>query len=323
MSQTATLSFELLRTFLALVNCGGDAARAMQELRLNQPTVSKRLRYLQHAGRLLKRPWLVRKGKKWELTAEGQKVLPAIAELVQGYENLTAFLRGEKSELAPVRFACGQQMVQGFVREALRVYRAERPQAPLRISTLRGQARIEGVASGSLDLAIVTHDDVAINEIARRSLHVEPLISHRLALVDAGKGTWSRSFRRLPEDRVPPSAFAGFPLILPEPDAGIRKGVDQVLRQEGILGNLKVALEVGGWSTILAYVRDGHGIGLVSESMLTDGQGLVVRYLDPEFFPPIAAKLICRELPGTGGQLDLSPEAVAWRHVLLRLATNK
>src|SRR5439155_9665188 len=128
---------------------------------------------------------------------------------------------------------CGQQMVQGFVREALRVYRAEHPQSPLRISTLRGQSRIEGVANGSLDLAIVTHDESAINEIARRVLHVEPLITHRLALVDGGKGIWSRGFRRLPEDHVPPSALAGFPLVLPEPDAGIRKKVDQILRQQG------------------------------------------------------------------------------------------
>jgi DNA-binding transcriptional LysR family regulator len=141
-------------------------------------------------------------------------------------------------------------------------------------------------------------------------------------MVDTGKAPWSRSFRRLPEERVSPSALAGFPLILPEPDAGIRKGLDQVLRSEGVLGSLKVVLEVGGWSTILAYVRDGHGVGVVSESILADAPGLVVRYLDPDRFPPIAARLICRKLPGTGEQLDLSPEAQAWRKVLLRVADS-
>ena len=98
--------------------------------------------------------------------------------------------------------------------------------------------------------------------------------------------------------------------MLPEPDAGIRKGLDQILRREGVLSNVHVVLEVGGWSTILAYVRDGHGAGLVSEGILSDAPGLIVRFLDSEHFPPIAAKLICRALAGvsrTARPLGRSP----------------
>jgi LysR family transcriptional activator of glutamate synthase operon len=322
MPPTATLSFELLRTFVALVQHDGYAGQAMRALGLNQPTMSKRLRHLQHAGLLLRRPWLVRKGKRWELTAEGRRILPAVTDLVQGYVNLQAFLGGEEVGRAQVRFACGQQTAQGLVREALRAFRAEHPHASLRISTLRGQARIEGVANGSLDLAIVSHEETAIAEIARRPLHVEPLLTHRLALVDAGQAAWSRSFRRLPADGVSPSAFQEFPLILPEPDAGIRKSLDHLLRREGVFPKLNVVLEVGGWSTILGYVRDGHGVGLVSEGVLAEETGLTVRYLDPDHFLPIATKLICRRLPGMGEQLDLSAEARAWREVLLKVAAK-
>jgi hypothetical protein len=36
----------------------------------------------QHSGPLLDRPWVERRGKTWELTEEGQRVWPAVADLV-------------------------------------------------------------------------------------------------------------------------------------------------------------------------------------------------------------------------------------------------
>ena len=82
--------------------------------------------------------------------------------------------------------------------------------------------------------------------------------------------------RQLPKMGVKPEAFELFPLILPEPDAGRRKGLDEVLRSHGMLGKLEIALEVGGWGTILQYVADGVGVGLVSEGALGDVKGLIV-----------------------------------------------
>src|SRR5262249_2897752 len=142
--------------------------------------LSKRLRYLQHAGPLLDRPWLVRKGKHWGLSDEGHRVWAAVESLVDRYEDLRAFLEGDPTRPADVRLACGQQMAVGLVRKALRVFREQRPDTRLRISTLRGQARIEGVSNGSLDLAAVTHDEPTILEMARRPSHIEPLVTHRL-----------------------------------------------------------------------------------------------------------------------------------------------
>src|SRR5262249_9003175 len=157
-----------------------------------------------------------------------------------------------------------------------------------------------GVSNGSLDLAIVSHDEPAIQEIARRPLHVEPLGSHRLVLVCAVDSPWNRGVRALPKDGAPAEALTRFPLILPEPDAGIRKGFDEALHRRGVLGHLNVALETGGWMAILAYVREGFGVGIVSEVTLPEEKGLIVRALDPAVFPPIESKLICRRPAGSG-----------------------
>ena len=277
MPRSVSLSFELLETLVVLIRAGGEAAAAMKELGINQPSLSKRLKYLQHAGPLLDRPWLVRHGKTWELTDEGRRVWPAVTELVDRYENLETFLEGDPAIASSVRFSCGQLMAAGLVREALLLFQRENPQTRLRLSTLRGRARIEGVSNGSLELAIVTHDEPSIAEIARRPLHVEPLVSHGLALVCAQDSPWIRVVRALPKDSVPARALAEFPLVVPEPDAGIRKVIDQVLHQEGLQNKLNIVLEVGGWATILAYVRDGFGVGVVSLGAVNETKGLMVR----------------------------------------------
>jgi hypothetical protein len=94
-----TLSFELLETLVALIRAEGEVASAMKGLGINQPAFSKRLKYLQHPGPLLDRPWVERRGKSWALTEEGRRVWPAVLELVERYENLWAFLRGEGQSL--------------------------------------------------------------------------------------------------------------------------------------------------------------------------------------------------------------------------------
>ena len=241
MPRSVNLSFELLETFVTLIRSGGEASVAMERLGLNQPSLSKRLKYLQHAGPLLDRPWLVRRGKRWELTEEGQRVWPAVVEIIDRYENLEAFLEGDGAATDAVRFACGQTMAMGLVRDALRTFRETNPQAAVRISTLRGRARIEGVSNGSLDLAIVTHDEPSIQEIARRSLLIELLVSHRLVLVCATDSAWNQAVRGLPKEGVPAEALGRFPLILPEPGAGVRKGIDAVLHRQGVLGRLQIA----------------------------------------------------------------------------------
>jgi DNA-binding transcriptional LysR family regulator len=324
MPRLASLSLELLHTFVSLAHNAGDAAKTTRQLGINQPSMSKRLRYFQHAdGRVLPRPWLVLEGKTWTLTEEGRRALPAAEEIIKRYQELTRFLTASGAIRPELRFACGQEAAAGLVLQAVLRFRREHPEARLRISTLRGSARIAGVANGSLDLASVTHDEVAIQRIARRRLHVDTIARDPLALVCAEDFPEATRLRKWPKTKAPPTAFLGYPLILPAPDAGIRKGVDRGLRRAGVLAELNVALEVGGWPTILAYVRAGLGVGLVSRAAVPESGSLIVRGLDPEAFPPIETKVICRRLLGTGEDLDLTADARAFRDCLFQAASRR
>jgi DNA-binding transcriptional LysR family regulator len=83
-----------------------------------------------------------------------------------------------------------------------------------------------------------------------------------------------------------------------------------------------LVVEVGGWGAILGFVRDGLGVGVVSEGALDDTAGLTVRTLDPSVFPPIESKMICRRASASGDDLDLSETALAWRDALRREARD-
>src|SRR5438552_3133419 len=154
MPRQASLSIDLLRTFLLLIKEEGDAASTARILGINQPSMSKRLGYLQHAGAILARPWLVREGKTWKLTEEGARGKPWSAQV---------------EALAP---------------------------------------------------------------------------------------------------KVKPRGLVGLPLLLPEPGAGTRKEFDEALREKNVLAELDIVIEMGGWEALLDYVREGAGVGVLSDAVL-------------------------------------------------------
>ena len=323
MPRASRLSFELLETFLSVVEEGGDASRAAARLGINQPSMSKRLSQLQGSGASIGSPWLERSGKTWGMTGEGRRVFPAVGEVVRRHRALAEFADGSR-RAAVVVFGCGQEAATSYVQRALRRLRRERPGVRMRISTMRGRARIEGVANGFLDLATVTFGEVDIRAIARRPLHVDHLRDDPLVLVanPSGRSGWGEALGAIPDAPVSAESLAGFPLILPEPDAGVRAHIDRDLESAGMADRLEVAMEVGGWSTILAFVRDGIGVGVISRSACPDpARGLWVRPLDTSQFRPIRLHLICRRASAGHGGLDLAGDAARFRDHLIACTT--
>ncbi len=313
MPRTPNLSPELLQTFMAVIRKDGDAALAARDLEINQPSMSKRLAVLQHSGRVLKRPWLERIGKHWQPTEEGKRVLPAVEELLRRYEQLTAFV--ESAAQPGLAIACGQEALAGFVLAAVQRFRREQPEVRVRLATLRGQRRIEGVANGLFDLATVTDDDERIAEVARRPLVVEELLDDPLVLVCAVGSPWAEPFGQLPEKGVTARALVGLPLVLQERDASIRRQFELRLREASFLPQIEVAAEVSGWSAVLACIEAGLGVGLLPRSVVSRHSRLVGKVLHHSLTPPNRVRLIARTQPGTE-EIDLTESAKRFRDVL-------
>jgi DNA-binding transcriptional LysR family regulator len=332
------LSYELLETFVRVVEAGGDAAAAARRLNINQPSMSKRLSLLQTAGKLLPQAWLARQGKTWLLTPEGQRVREAVQDMVRRYEQLQDFLSAGATDLVDVALACGQEAVKDFVLTAVRQFRRQHPHWRLRVATPGGRERVNGVATGVYDLALVTHEPDSgrpasrvadeLEQVARRPLYVEALLQDRAVLAaaprlgrDEGKAAWHRRFVQLPADEpVPAAALPGLPLILPESGRGRREQFDRWARAAGA-APLDVVLELGGWEAILTYAAEGLGVGLATEraaARFVRGKGrLEVRRLDERDFPPDTVRLVARKAP-RADRPQLSRPAEAFLQVLRR-----
>lgn len=320
MPRPTTLSIELLETFVTLIQHDGDAGQAARSLAINQPSMSKRMAHLNQAGAVLKRPWLRRDGKRWLLTEEGLRVLPSVTELIERYNALHGYTHAEAVRSPVMRFACGQTAAMGLVRRALSRFRQAHPDTPVRISTLRGPRRIEGVASGAIDLAIVSRSIDEIREMARGDLHIEELTRVGYSLVCSKSSAWATVFKDLPRDKpITLTQACQFPLVTPEPDSRTREVFDEALQRHAANARPELSVQTGGWLTILDYVRDGHGVGLISDAVLVGldkTAALDIRSLHPRQIPPAPLHLIARPAANRKDGLDLTEAGRKWMTAL-------
>lgn len=124
----SVLTPELCQTFVVLARLEGSVKAAARELGLNNYNVSKRLHPLVH-GRPpeLPRPWLVKVGRKYGLTDEGRRMLPAAEEQADRW---TAFATAATTDRAAgVTVACGHEAAGGVVLKAATAFRRAHPEA--------------------------------------------------------------------------------------------------------------------------------------------------------------------------------------------------
>lgn len=319
MPRPPSISYDLMATLVTVVQTEGDAAAAAEVLHINQPSMSKRLAFLQHAGRVLRRPWIERAGKSWQLTDEGRKVFPAVEELVHRYRLLTEAIEETRPALA---FGCGAGDAAGFVRAAVGRFRKRHPSTTYRMTIRPVLARVECVANGSLDMACVCLTEQEIQEHSRRPLIVEDLFDDPLVLAASAELNVFVEFQALNDRAATPKALASFPLILPEPESGIRREFDRRCRDMGIAERIQVVAEVGPWPAMLGLIRDGVGIGVIPRSALTGQSGLTARSLPPKLSPPNTTRLLYRKRPGTD-EPDLSEEAAEFVKALREAAKTR
>jgi DNA-binding transcriptional LysR family regulator len=300
------LSLELLETFVALADNDGDATHAAEVLKINQPSISKRLATLRRlTSERMGQPWLLRKGKRWRLTSEGQRVRLVVADMMQRYEHMERFIASGAESRPIVAIACGQQAAGGVVRSAVEQFLRDAPDARVRVSTPRGRARIKGVAAGQFDLAIVTDSSPTILKVARREMYIEELLEDHFVLAanPSASADWGRRWKNLADNRpVRAADLLELPFALPEPGSSRRKQFDDWCFR-ATQRTLNVRIEVGGWQAILDFVEAGHGVGLVPRSAIEVFKDrrrckLTVRSLDPAELPPDAVRLIARKAHG-------------------------
>jgi LysR family nitrogen assimilation transcriptional regulator len=149
----------------------------------------------------------------------------------------------------------------------LRACRERYPELRLKVVEAYSGFLREWLQGGRLDLAVLFGDS------AEAGLQKRLLLDDRLVLVTAGRGPHT-------PQKVPLSAIARWPLVLPGRDHGLRRIIDDACEPLGIeldvvaeieaLGSVKKAVEAGIGSTILPLgsVAEEVAAGRLRASMI-------------------------------------------------------
>jgi len=319
-SETPAPSIRELRTLVAFVESDGVTAAA-RNADVDPSTLSRQLAVFKSAGPA-GTSLLTRSRNQLVLTDKGEAALPAVRDVVNQYEQLLRFLRDEAGTPQVVRLGLGEFAHRHYLPSALAALRSQRRRFRLLPEICRGRDRILRTARGKLDLAIVTHDPLQIDTMLKvhlgrsERLVVEPVARQRFCLIAKGNSPAGRalghlrriqikSFARLAEQK-----FVGL-----DPDSGIRRLFERILRRE----NLSIAFEpgtgTGGWPAAKEFARRGVGIAFLPLAELEpiDRDGLIVRRL-PEAFS-VEDSLIHRPT-------ELNSAAAAAKEALIRSAKS-
>ena len=243
-----------LRSFLVLAQAG-TVTRAAEELGLTQPAVSNQLARLE--GELAQR--------LFDRTPQGMQ-LTAAGELLRGYvEGALGRLadgRAAVAELAglesgSLRVGGGATATTYLLPALLGSYHARYPEIRLFVREEGSQAVTEAVATGELDLGIVT---LPVRSPAHPPLVVEPWVNDELVLIAPRRSRLAKQHAFAWPD------LEAEPLVLFQAGSSVRSLIDRRLAAAGIA--VQIVMELRSIESIKQMVRQGIGAAFVSRFAL-------------------------------------------------------
>jgi DNA-binding transcriptional LysR family regulator len=278
----------------------GSFTRAARRLGYVQSALSVSIQSLE---RELSVRLLDRTTHRVSLTEAGRTLLPAARSTLAA----AAGLRDEAAAvngvlLGRLRVGVMQAFTALNVPRLLGQFHREHPQVELTVRPASGGSAelLSSVATGELDLAFVAVVDVP------RGLRTLPVVSEQLYLVSR-EADAPASRRPIKLAELTDATFVDFPT-----GWGIRTVVDRAFAQLGL--ERRVGIEVADTSMYLQLVREGLGVGLLTQSLMSGGpDGLHAHPVTPAPSWEIAVV--------TRGESSISPAAAAFVE-LLQLAPD-
>lgn len=237
------MELKQLRNFIHVVEFGGITAAA-DHLRLAQPALSRQVQALEEE---LNVSLLRRHGRGVMPTEEGLRLARRAKAILEEVEDMAGDISGHRVPLSgAVTLGLPPTVSEILATHMIERTMARYPQVKLRvISGFSGHVQ-DWLLRGKIDLG------VAYEGQKSSSIRTHPMIREQLFLIQSSRTAPGR-------DGVPiPFAEAlAQPLILPNPEHGLRGRIEAISRDEQI--DLDVVLEIDILPTMLVFVERGLG----------------------------------------------------------------
>jgi DNA-binding transcriptional LysR family regulator len=241
------MELDRLEALVAVADAGTITAAA-RHLHLSQSALSRRLQQLEaELGTTL----LVRGRSGVELTATGRQTVAHARAIVARCDELRRRLGELRGlETGTLRVGGGATATSYLLPPAIATFGAEHPGVGFYVKEAGSREVAEQVASGSLDLGVVTrpveHPEVAVEE----------LVADRVVLI-------ASRHHPLAGRPVTPAQLEGQTLIAFEPGSAIRRIIDRHLAEAGV--EFDVVMELRSIPTIVRMVAATTSLAFVSQ----------------------------------------------------------
>ena len=265
---------EHLFSFVALVQTGSMSAAAKSRC-LTQPAISNQLKRLQDT---IGMPLYRRCGRGVQITGTGEAFYIHALTVQQSMQDLNSFAEALHGLTAGrVHVAASQTIAGSLLPSALVQFRRQYPDIEIFVDSGNSQQVFQHMQSHDIGLVESLLPEVApdccrVEMLGHDSIVVAMCPGHPLALNKA----------------VGLRALQEYPLIWRESGSGTREALEQAWMIE--TGTRpEVHLCMGGVSAVLEAVRQGLGVGVVSQYCLPTGESvLITRPLQPPLRRPMS-----------------------------------
>jgi DNA-binding transcriptional LysR family regulator len=242
------MDFAHLRTFAGIVDAGGFA-RAAARLNLSQPALSRQIRALEAK---LGVPLFDRLGRRVQLTAEGEDLLPRVRRLLTDAESVGERARSlTRGQTGVLRVGATPQATETLLAGFLPRYRRQHPGVEVHLVEDGGIRLGSRLERGDVHLSLLPAGDARFSARLLAPLYV---VVVRLPSRGAGR-----------ESTLEIDALADEPLLLLRRDFASREWFDAACQIAHL--RPRVLLESGAPLTLVALALAGYGVAVLPSNV--------------------------------------------------------
>lgn len=237
-----------LEAFVSVLD-HGSIVGASAALHLTQSAVTRRIQNLEDA---LGAPLLDRQTRPLQPTRAGSETYAFAKPVLSSVRDLKTAVMLEGEPAGDLRFGMSRGLGDLTLVAPIRCLRAQFPKVRLQVFVQWSETLLEGLASGSLDAAVINLPE----ERTPPSSLVSSLITAEPVAIVAGKSTKLSQPSSLEE-------LSSFSWVLNPQTCGIRQVLTTAFRQRGL--PFIIAVESEGYDLKFTLVADGVGLGAVMQ----------------------------------------------------------
>lgn len=231
--------------------------QAARILHMSQPSVSQHIQSLEQS---FGQPLFIRSGRHMELTAAGQALVPLARDMVERSHVIEETMKSLEGEVhGHLRVGCSTTPGKYILPQLLANFHHDHPLVQVSCHVTSQGKAMDMLCDGEVHIAMVSEPHMSC-----RTAETERFMSDPVILITPLDHPWAQ------RGEIEPQELCDGSFILREEGSGTHMAVSQGLASIGVsIEELKTLLVLGSSEAIALSVKEGIGVGFVSQVVVT------------------------------------------------------